>query len=70
LLTFLLLLGGRANLASGSTNAAVGWYITQTTIGITFVVDAVLLVGIVVNNAIMVETANPIREEAGVDRQS
>jgi multidrug efflux pump subunit AcrB len=44
-----------------------GLYITQTAIGITVVVGAVLLVGIVVNNAIiMVETANQIREEEGL----
>jgi AcrB/AcrD/AcrF family len=47
----------------------VGLFITQTAIGITVVVGAVLLVGIVVNNAIiMVETANQIREEQGLDR--
>lgn len=47
----------------------LGLFITQTAIGITVVVGAVLLVGIVVNNAIiMVETANQIREEDGVDR--
>jgi multidrug efflux pump subunit AcrB len=47
----------------------LGLFVTQTAIGITVVVGAVLLVGIVVNNAIiMVETANQIREEAGVDR--
>ena len=46
-----------------------GLYITQTAIGITVVVGAVLLVGIVVNNAIiMVETANQIRTAAGIDR--
>jgi multidrug efflux pump subunit AcrB len=46
-----------------------GLYVTQTAIGITVVVGAVLLVGIVVNNAIiMVETANQIRTAAGVDR--
>jgi multidrug efflux pump subunit AcrB len=46
-----------------------GLFITQTAIGITVVVGAVLLVGIVVNNAIiMVETANQIREETGLDR--
>jgi multidrug efflux pump subunit AcrB len=49
----------------------LGLYVTQTAIGITVVVGAVLLVGIVVNNAIiMVETANQIREEAGVDRRT
>jgi multidrug efflux pump subunit AcrB len=48
-----------------------GLYLTQTAIGITVVVGAVLLVGIVVNNAIiMVETANQIREEEGIDRSS
>jgi multidrug efflux pump subunit AcrB len=47
----------------------LGLFITQTAIGITVVVGAVLLVGIVVNNAIiMVETANQIRSESGVDR--
>jgi len=48
-----------------------GLYITQTAIGITVVVGAVLLVGIVVNNAIiMIETANQIRAESGLDRPS
>jgi multidrug efflux pump subunit AcrB len=48
-----------------------GLFLTQTAIGITVVVGAVLLVGIVVNNAIiMIETANQIREETGLDRQS
>ena len=47
----------------------LGLYVTQTAIGITVVVGAVLLVGIVVNNAIiMVETANQIRIEEGLDR--
>ena len=47
-----------------------GLYITQTAIGATVIVGAVLLVGIVVNNAIiMVELANQIRERDGVDRQ-
>jgi multidrug efflux pump subunit AcrB len=47
----------------------LGLFVTQTAIGITVVVGAVLLVGIVVNNAIiMVETANQIREETGLDR--
>jgi multidrug efflux pump subunit AcrB len=49
----------------------LGLFVTQTAIGITVVVGAVLLVGIVVNNAIiMIETANQIREETGVDRRS
>ncbi|MEO0968240.1 MAG: efflux RND transporter permease subunit [Cyanobacteria bacterium J06639_18] len=48
-----------------------GLYITQTAIGATVIVGAVLLVGIVVNNAIiMVELANQIRERDGVDRQT
>ena len=48
-----------------------GLYITQTAIGATVIVGAVLLVGIVVNNAIiMVELANQIRERHGVDRQT
>jgi len=47
----------------------LGLFVTQTAIGITVVVGAVLLVGIVVNNAIiMVETANQLREEEGLDR--
>ncbi len=49
----------------------LGLFVTQTALGITVVVGAVLLVGIVVNNAIiMVETANQIREETGVDRHT
>ena len=48
-----------------------GLYITQTAIGATVIVGAVLLVGIVVNNAIiMVELANQIRERDDVDRQT
>ncbi|NJM21084.1 MAG: efflux RND transporter permease subunit [Richelia sp. SM1_7_0] len=48
-----------------------GLYLTQTAIGATVIVGAVLLVGIVVNNAIiMVELANQIREQQGVDRQT
>jgi multidrug efflux pump subunit AcrB len=47
----------------------LGLFVTQTAIGITVLVGAVLLVGIVVNNAIiMVEMANQIREQEGVDR--
>ncbi|MEM6753149.1 MAG: efflux RND transporter permease subunit [Cyanobacteria bacterium P01_C01_bin.38] len=46
-----------------------GLYITQTAIGATVIVGAVLLVGIVVNNAIvMVELANQIRESEKGDR--
>jgi multidrug efflux pump subunit AcrB len=49
----------------------LGLFVTQTAIGITVVVGAVLLVGIVVNNAIiMIETANQIREATGSDRRS
>jgi multidrug efflux pump subunit AcrB len=49
----------------------LGLFVTKTAIGITVVVGAVLLVGIVVNNAIiMIETANQIREETGTDRRS
>ncbi|MBW4472700.1 MAG: efflux RND transporter permease subunit [Stenomitos rutilans HA7619-LM2] len=49
----------------------LGLFVTQTAIGITVVVGAVLLVGIVVNNAIiMVETANQLREEEGLDRKT
>jgi hydrophobe/amphiphile efflux-1 (HAE1) family protein len=47
-----------------------GLFLTQTAIGATVIVGAVLLVGIVVNNAIiMVELANQIREQDGVDRR-
>ncbi|NJN86322.1 MAG: efflux RND transporter permease subunit [Leptolyngbyaceae cyanobacterium SL_7_1] len=47
-----------------------GLFFTQTAIGATVIVGAVLLVGIVVNNAIiMVELANQIRESEGVDRR-
>jgi len=46
-----------------------GLFLTQTAIGITVVVGAVLLVGIVVNNAIiLVELANQIREREKCDR--
>ena len=46
-----------------------GLYLTQTAIGITVIVGAVLLVGIVVNNAIiMVELANQIRKRENCDR--
>ncbi|MBW4560360.1 MAG: efflux RND transporter permease subunit [Mojavia pulchra JT2-VF2] len=48
-----------------------GLYITKTAIGATVIVGAVLLVGIVVNNAIiMVELANQIREREKVDRKT
>ncbi|WP_026736584.1 efflux RND transporter permease subunit [Fischerella sp. PCC 9605] len=48
-----------------------GLYVTKTAIGATVIVGAVLLVGIVVNNAIiMVELANQLREHKGVDRQT
>ncbi|WP_083468688.1 efflux RND transporter permease subunit [Nostoc piscinale] len=48
-----------------------GLYITQTAIGATVIVGAVLLVGIVVNNAIiMVELANQIRERENIDRKT
>ncbi|MBD2230697.1 efflux RND transporter permease subunit [Phormidium tenue] len=48
----------------------LGLYVTQTAIGATVVVGAVLLVGIVVNNAIiMVELANQIYEATGCSRQ-
>lgn len=49
----------------------LGLYVTQTAIGATVLVGAVLLVGIVVNiGIIMVELANQIREQEGVDRQT
>ncbi|MBH8553087.1 efflux RND transporter permease subunit [Nostocaceae cyanobacterium CENA357] len=48
-----------------------GLYITNTAIGATVIVGAVLLVGIVVNNAIiMVELANQILEREKVDRKT
>jgi len=47
-----------------------GLFLTQTAIGATVIVGAVLLVGIVVNNAIiMIELANQIRERDGCDRR-
>jgi len=47
----------------------LGLFVTQTAVGITVLVGAVLLVGIVVNNAIiLVELANQIRQEEGCDR--
>jgi multidrug efflux pump subunit AcrB len=46
-----------------------GLYVTNTSIGATVIMGAVLLVGIVVNNAIiMVELANQIRDEQKCDR--
>lgn len=46
-----------------------GLFITQTAIGVTVIVGAVLLVGIVVNNAIiLVELANQIRQRERCDR--
>ena len=43
----------------------LGLFVTETAIGATVILGAILLVGIVVNNAIiMVELANQIREEA------
>ena len=48
-----------------------GLYVTKTAIGATVLVGAVLLVGIVVNiGIIMVELANQIREQEGVDRKT
>ena len=49
----------------------LGLYITQTAIGATVIVGAILLVGIVVNNAIvMIELANQIRVEKNCDRRT
>ena len=49
----------------------LGLFVTQTAIGATVIVGAVLLVGIVVNNAIiMVELANQIRDRSGCSRQA
>jgi len=48
-----------------------GLFITKTAIGATVIVGAVLLVGIVVNNAIiMVELANQIRDREGCTRRA
>ncbi len=48
-----------------------GLYVTKTAIGATVLVGVVLLVGIVVNiGIIMVELANQIREQEGIDRQT
>ncbi|MEO0538736.1 MAG: efflux RND transporter permease subunit [Cyanobacteria bacterium P01_A01_bin.123] len=47
----------------------LGLFVTQTAIGATVIIGAVLLIGIVVNNAIiMVELANQICQQDGVDR--
>jgi multidrug efflux pump subunit AcrB len=49
----------------------LGLFVTQTALGATVLVGAVLLVGIVVNNAIvMVELANQIRDREGIDRRT
>lgn len=49
----------------------LGLYVTQTAIGATVLVGTVLLVGIVVNiGIIMVELANQIYEQEGVDRKT
>ena len=49
----------------------LGLYLTQTAVGATVIVGAVLLVGIVVNNAIiMLELANQIYQDQGCDRAS
>ncbi len=49
----------------------VGLYVTKTAIGATVLVGAVLLVGIVVNiGIIMIELANQIREQEGIDRHT
>jgi multidrug efflux pump subunit AcrB len=48
----------------------LGLYVTQTAIGATVIVGAVLLVGIVVNNAIiMIELANQVREREECSRR-
>jgi len=57
-----------SNCARAIAGRIFGLYITQTSIGATVVVGAVLLVGIVVNNVtIMVELANQIREREHCD---
>lgn len=53
------------------TGGVLGLYVTQTAIGATVIVGVVLLVGIVVNAAIlMVELANQIRSQEGCDRRT
>jgi multidrug efflux pump subunit AcrB len=53
------------------TGGILGLYMTGTAIGATVLIGVVLLVGIVVNNAIiMVELANQIHEETGCDRST
>ncbi|MEB3228787.1 MAG: efflux RND transporter permease subunit [Synechocystis sp.] len=48
----------------------MGLYLTETAIGATVIVGTVLLVGIVVNNAIiMVESANQLYEKGGISRR-
>jgi multidrug efflux pump subunit AcrB len=55
----------------GLAGGIFGLYVTGTAIGATVLVGAVLLIGIVVNNAIiMVELANQIRERDHCDRQT
>jgi multidrug efflux pump subunit AcrB len=49
----------------------LGLFLTRTAIGATVIVGTVLLIGIVVNNAIiMVELANQIREQEGCSRET
>lgn len=49
----------------------LGLFLTQTALGAMVIVGAVLLIGIVVNNAIvLVERANQIRETEGLDHHS
>lgn len=49
----------------------LGLFVTKTAIGATVIVGVILLIGIVVNNGIiLVELANQIREEKGGDRRS
>jgi len=49
----------------------VGLFVTETAIGATVILGAILLVGIVVNNAIiMVELANQIRAEGTIEGQT
>ncbi|NCJ04964.1 AcrB/AcrD/AcrF family protein [Synechococcales cyanobacterium C] len=51
------------------SGGVLGLFLTQTAIGATVIIGVVLLVGIVVNNAIiMVDLANQIREQQSCDR--
>ena len=63
---FVILLSIPLAMAGG----VLGLYLTETAIGATVLVGLILLVGIVVNNAIiLIEFANQIREQTGLSRR-